>query len=173
MLLWLAPLMEPASGVNMCFPETGTGRNSSAYTCKPFKLNQNGRSEGELVGGNLALVTHLIGTTSMFDTRNKILFLEDVGEQLYNTERMLLQLKRSGHLDQLAGLIFGGFTDVKDTERPFGKSIDRLLADLITEAAYPVCFHFPVSHETKNVALKVGVRHRLTVDKRQVSLFEY
>lgn len=144
----------------------------SSYTCRPFKLNQPGKAEGELVGGNLALIAHLIGTPSMFDTRNKILFIEDVGEQLYNIERMLVQIKRSGHLDHLAGLIFGGFTDTKETDRPFGKSIDRLLSDLVPQAGYPVCFHFPVSHATKNVALKVGVRHRLTVDKRLVTLNE-
>ena len=145
---------------------------ASNYQCKPFRLNQPGIAEGELVGGNLALLAHLAGTPSMFRTKNKILFLEDVGEQLYNVERMMLQLRRSGHLDQLAGLILGGFTDIKDTERPFGKSIDRLLYDLIKEAPYPVCFHFPVSHSTENVALKVGVPHRLTVKNEIVTLSE-
>jgi muramoyltetrapeptide carboxypeptidase len=144
----------------------------SRYECKPHAFNQSGLAEGELVGGNLALLAHLVGTTSMYKTKNKILFLEDVGEQLYNVERMMLQLQRSGHLAQLAGLLLGGFTDMKDTERPFGKSVNRLLHDLSKQYNFPVCFHFPVSHETRNVALKVGVAHRLSVNEQSVQLSE-
>jgi muramoyltetrapeptide carboxypeptidase len=142
------------------------------YTCKPFMLNKIGKASGKLVGGNLSLMAHLIGTKSDIKTKNKILFLEDIGEQLYNIDRMLYQLKRSGKLDNLAGLVLGGFTDCKDTDRPFGKKIEQILNDIIGEVAYPVCYHFPVSHNKENVALKCGGNYEFTVTNKLVRLKE-
>ena len=98
-----------------------TGKKAK-YSCAAHPFNKPGTATGELVGGNLSLLAHLTGTASDINTKNKILFLEDIGEQIYNIDRMLYQLKRSGKLDKLAGLIIGGFTDMKDTERPFGKT---------------------------------------------------
>src|SRR2546423_630436 len=89
------------------------------YKCDANEYNKQGEAEEELVGGNLTLLAHLIGTSSDIKTKNKILFLEDVGEYLYNIDRMLLQLKRAGKLEKLKGLIIGGFSEKKDTERPF------------------------------------------------------
>jgi muramoyltetrapeptide carboxypeptidase len=142
------------------------------YKCAIHPFNKPGIAMGELVGGNLALFTHLIGTASDIDTKNKILFLEDIGEQLYNIDRMMYQLKRSGKLKNLAGLVFGGFTDLKDTERSFGKNIDEILKEIINEYDYPVCYHFPVSHERENYALKVGGTYQLKVSKKMVQLSE-
>lgn len=144
----------------------------SDYTCKTHKLNHNGTATAELVGGNLALIAHLIGTKSDYVTKGKILFLEDVGEQHYNVDRMLHQLKRSGKLDALAGLIIGGFTDMQDTERPFGKKVYDLIHELISEYKYPICFGFPVSHAKENLALKVGAAHQLQVNNELVRLIE-
>ncbi len=142
------------------------------YQCGPHKFNSKGEAVGELVGGNLSLFTHLTGTASDCKTKGKILFLEDIGEYLYNVDRMFHQLKRSGKLSRLAGLIIGGFTDMKDTERPFGKSVYGIIHDLIKEFDYPVCFNFPVSHGRENYALKVGVGYKLRVGKNKVFLEE-
>jgi len=142
------------------------------YTCKAHKLNQTGTATAELVGGNLALIAHLIGTKSDYHTKGKILFIEDIGEQHYNIDRMLHQLKRSGKLDALAGFIIGGFTDMQDTERPFGKKVYQLIHELINEYKYPICFGFPVSHAKENLALKVGVTYQLQINKEQVQLTE-
>jgi muramoyltetrapeptide carboxypeptidase len=100
------------------------------------------------------------------------LFIEDVGEQLYNIDRMMYQLKRSGKLSKLAGLIFGGFTDIKDTERPFGKTVEEILLDIVKEYNYPVCFNFPVSHSDRNYALKTGVEYSLSITATNVTLQE-
>lgn len=142
------------------------------YTCNGHEFNQAGKAKGELVGGNLALLAHCIGTRSDINTKGKILFIEDIGEQLYNIDRMFYQLKRSGKLKKLAGLIIGGFTDTQDTERPFGKNAYELIKDIVKEYKYPVCFNFPVSHEKENYALKVGVTYKLKVSEQQVELVE-
>ena len=125
-----------------------------------------------LVGGNLSLLVHLTGTSSDIKTKGKILFLEDVGEYLYNIDRMLWHLKRNGKLDKLAGLIIGGFTDAKDTERPFGKQAYDIIHEVVQEYDYPICFGFPVSHEKENYALKTGVHHKLIVADNDVQLKE-
>jgi muramoyltetrapeptide carboxypeptidase len=142
------------------------------YQCSINKFNKKGKAIGELIGGNLTLLAHLTGSSSDIKTKGKILFVEDVGEYLYNTDRMFYQLKRSGKLDKLAGLIIGGFTDMKDTERPFGKSIYELINDIVKEYNYPVCFNFPVRHGKENVALKAGVIYTLNIGKNKVILEE-
>jgi muramoyltetrapeptide carboxypeptidase len=142
------------------------------YSCDGHEFNRKGEAIGELVGGNLALLAHLVGTDSDIKTRGRILFLEDVGEYLYNIDRMMYQLKRSGKLSKLGGLIIGGFTDMKDTERPFGHNAYEIIRDVVKEYDYPVCFGFPVSHEKENYALKIGVGYKLKVGKSKVILEE-
>ncbi len=142
------------------------------YSCEPHELNRTGEAIGELVGGNLALVSHLVGTDSDYKTKGRILFLEDVGEYTYNIDRMMYQLKRSGKLSKLAGLIIGGFTDMKDTDRPFGKPVYQLIHDIIKDYDYPVCFNFPVSHGKENYALKIGAGYKLKVSKSKITLEE-
>ncbi|MEO5889437.1 MAG: LD-carboxypeptidase [Ferruginibacter sp.] len=142
------------------------------YKCAVHPFNKRGSATGELIGGNLSILTHLIGTPSDIKTKNRILFIEDIGELIYSTDRMLHQLKRSGKLDSLAGLLIGGFTDVRDTDRPFGKPILEVINDIIKEYDYPVCFNFPVSHEKENYALKIGVVYELKITGKLVRLSE-
>ena len=142
------------------------------YVCKADPFNKLGEAKGELVGGNLTLITHLIGTKSDINTKNKILFIEDIGELIYSTDRMLHQLKRSGKLTNLAALIVGGFSDVKDTERPFGKKVKELIKDILQDYDYPVCFDFPVGHKKENYALKIGGDFQLKITKAKVLLSE-
>ncbi len=142
------------------------------YTCPPHAFNRRGKASGPLVGGNLALLSHLVGTGSDLKTKGRILFLEDVGEYIYNVDRMMHQLKRSGKLSKLAGLVMGGFTDMKDTDRPFGTPVPDLVRDLVKEYDYPVCYGFPVSHSDENYALKVGVEYTLQVSENLVTLKE-
>ncbi len=142
------------------------------YSCPVHEFNRKGEAIGELVGGNLALIAHLCGTDSDIKSKGRILFIEDIGEYLYNIDRMMYQLKRSGKLDKLAGLIVGGFTDMKDTEKPFGQTAYEIIHDVVAEYRYPVCYGFPVSHEKENVALKIGVGYKLKVGKAKVMLEE-
>ncbi|MBA3673548.1 MAG: LD-carboxypeptidase [Chitinophagaceae bacterium] len=134
------------------------------YKCEAHEFNKVGLAEGRLIGGNLSLLAHLAGTPSDIKTKNKILFIEDIGEYIYNVDRMMYQLKRSGKLDKLAGLVVGKFSDMKDTELSFGQTAEEVIRDIIKEYDYPVCFNFPVSHDKENYALKIGVKYSLTVD---------
>lgn len=142
------------------------------YTCKANALNIKGAASGQLIGGNLSLLAHATGTSSDIQTRGKILFIEETGEYLYGADRMLYQLKRSGKLDKLAGLLVGGFTDMKDTTRPFGKTMHEIIFDIVKTYDYPVCMEFPVSHEKENYALKVGADYHLNVTQNRVMLRE-
>ena len=148
-----------------------TGKKNK-YDCPVHPFNKQGKTTAELVGGNLSLLAHLTGTPSDIDTKNKILFIEDIGEYIYSIDRMLYQLKRSGKLDHLAGLIIGGFTDIKDTERPFGKPIDEVINDIVKDYHYPICFNFPVSHGKENYALKIGAVYQFSIGKKNVQLLE-
>ncbi len=148
-----------------------TGKKAT-YKCAAHPFNKTGSATGVLVGGNLSLLAHLTGTASDIDTKNKILFIEDIGEYIYNIDRMLYQLKRSGKLKKLAGLIVGGFTDMKDTERPFGKTVSEVIKEIVASYDYPVCFNFPVSHSKENYALKIGVKYQLVTGNKQTKLFE-
>ena len=142
------------------------------YEVPPHHLNKHGTAEGELIGGNLSMLAHLIGTDSDPDTANKILFLEDVGEYKYNIDRMLMQLRRAGKFAALSGLIIGSFTEIKDTTIAFGQHVEDLILDKVSEYDFPICFDFPVGHTGKNYALKVGVKHRLAVEKERIVLEE-
>ncbi len=142
------------------------------YNTSAHPYNIKGDCKGLLIGGNLALLANIIGTRSDFKTTGKILFIEDIGEYLYNADRMLSQLKRVGKFYKLKGLIFGGFTDMKDTERKFGTGIEEILKSFADEMECPVCFRFPVSHGKENFALKVGGKYHLNITSDEVILKE-
>ena len=147
------------------------GRKAN-YAAEGHLFNKKGKASGILVGGNLSLLAHLVGTSSDIKTKSKILFIEDVGEYIYNVDRMLFQLKRSGKLDDLKGLIVGKFTEMKDTTIPFGQTTEATIRDIVKEYEYPVCFNFPVSHGRENYALKVGGKYKLSVSPTHAALKE-
>jgi muramoyltetrapeptide carboxypeptidase len=148
-----------------------TGKRIS-YSWNVHDFNRKGEAKGVLIGGNLTLLAHAVGTSSDFKTRGCLLFIEDIGEYLYNIDRMLYQLKRAGKLHKPEGVIIGSFTDCKDTERPFGKNAYEIIRDVLMEHDFPVCYGFPVGHETENYALKCGVEYRLKVTNSKVTLIE-
>jgi muramoyltetrapeptide carboxypeptidase len=133
------------------------------YEVPTSPYNRHGETTALLTGGNLAILAHLTGSASEVDTDGKILFIEDIGEHLYNADRLLLNLKRAGKLEKLAGLIVGSFTDMQDTERPFGQTIEEIIWDKVKEYDYPVCFNFPTGHQDTNYTLTLGEVHNLLV----------
>ena len=133
------------------------------YHTEPSQYNREGKAEGILTGGNLAMLAHLTGSSSEVNTDGKLLFIEDIGEYLYNVDRLLLNLKRAGKFDQLKGLIVGGFTDMQDTERPFGQTVEEIIWEKVKDYDYPVCFGFPCGHQDINYTLTLGMQHKLIV----------
>jgi muramoyltetrapeptide carboxypeptidase len=142
------------------------------YKIEPHKMNRLGAGEGQIIGGNLALLSHVIGSKSDINYDGKVLFLEDINEYLYSIDRMMIQLKRSGKLQKLAGLIIGNFSDCQDNQVPFGKTANEIIQEAVAEYDYPVCYGFPVGHEVDNWAIPCGREVSLLVEEYGVSLKE-
>lgn len=131
------------------------------YTFPASVFNRPGQAEGILVGGNLAILAHLTGSISQLETRGKILFIEDIGEHLYQIDRMLLSLKRSGQLDGVNAMLVGQFSDLEDTERPFGQCLEEIIRDKLDRLEIPLAFGLSCGHETENICLRLGASYRL------------
>ncbi len=143
------------------------------YTASYHPRNKLGMTKAELIGGNLRCIENLAGSKSEIKTDGKILFLEDTGEYLYSIDRMFHNLKRSGKLDKLKGLIIGGFKIKADDEgQEFGKTLVDIVLEKVKEFDYPVCFDFPVGHQRANFALKCGIKHTLEVSEQGTLLTE-
>jgi len=143
------------------------------YTVTPNPQNKLGTADGVLIGGNLKMLETLSGTRSDINTAGKILFVEDTGEYMYSIDRMFWNLKRTGKLSLLKGLIIGGFKiKVDEDSDDFGKTLQDVVLEKVKAYRYPVCFDFPVGHQRNNYALKCGVKHRLTVSSENVILKE-
>lgn len=132
---------------------------ASAHT-----LNRAGVAEGELVGGNLSVLYSIMGSVSEPDYAGKILFLEDLDEYVYHIDRMLRGMKRAGKFEQLAGVVVGGMTDMKDHAIPFGKQVEEIIAEIFGAYNFPLAFNFSTGHIPENMPLILGVKHRLEVN---------
>ena len=141
------------------------------YEIAPHELNSVGNAQGILIGGNLSILYSITGTRSGINTAGKILFLEDLDEYLYHIDRMMMNLKRSGKLKDLAGLVVGSFTEMKDNKVAFGCTAYDIIAEHVAEFNYPVCFNFPAGHIEDNRALVIGRTYTLQVNTDSVKLF--
>lgn len=140
------------------------------YVIDGHRLNREGTVKALVVGGNLAIIYSLIGTDADINTEGKILIIEDIGEAIYSVDRMMWSLKKSGKLDKLVGLIVGGMTNMKDSEVPFGQSVEQVIAEAVSEYDFPLCFNFPFGHIEDNRAVILGRSATLTVgDKVEFS----
>ena len=146
----------------------GTGEISAPH--RP--MNRSGIVKAPLIGGNLSLIVDSFGTKSEIDTVGKILLLEEIDEYLYKVDRMLTQLKRSGKLDELAGLVVGDFSQMKDTQIPFGLDVTRIIRDKVEEYDYPVGFGFPIGHEIPNysISFMTSVHFNVSTESAILSL---
>jgi muramoyltetrapeptide carboxypeptidase len=127
--------------------------------------NKPGIAKSEIVGGNLSILYSLLGSKSSIETNGKILFIEDLDEYLYHIDRMMMNLKRNGYLQNLKGLIVGGMSDMHDNAIPFGKNAKEIILDAVEEFNFPVVFDFPAGHIDDNCALMFGRKVLLEVDK--------
>ncbi len=140
------------------------------YSVEPDKLNKSGRATGELTGGNLSIIYSLQGTRYEIDSTHKILFIEDVNEEIYHIDRMMMNLKISGKLSQLKGLIIGGMSKIRDTNPEYGKSTHEVIAEIIAEYSYPVIYGFQAGHDYPNLALYMGHNIELVANENKASI---
>lgn len=140
----------------------------------PF--NRWGNVKGKLVGGNLSLIYSLMGTPSEIQGENLILFLEDWNENWYHLDRMLMNLKRSGLLNRIKGLVIGSFTrmDTEDENPNFLSDYDetsyQLIHKFMEDLKIPMCFQFPAGHTGDNRALILGAEIELNITEKYTTL---
>ncbi len=144
--------------------------NHLSYQTKSNKLNREGLCQGVIIGGNLSILYSNQGTASDIDTKDKILFIEDLDEYLYHIDRMINSLKRSGKIAPLAGIIIGGLSDMHDNTIPFGKTAEQIIQNAVNEFNFPVCFDFPAGHIEINLALTMGSMITLEVTKEKSTI---
>lgn len=132
--------------------------------------NKKGQAQGELIGGNLSILYGLLGTDDHIDFKNKILFIEDLGEHLYQIDRMLYAFRKAGAFEKINGLIVGGMTQLEDTDIPFGMNIQEIILDHFQFRNIPIAFDFPAGHINDNRALRLGVPINLEVNDSQTVL---
>ena len=143
--------------------ETNLEANASPY-------NRLGEAKGKAIGGNLSILVHLLGSSSFENPAGKILCLEEVGERLYHVDRMLVQLKRAGFLQNLAGLLVGGFTDCHEAPLSIGKKYEEIICEHTEGTSYPIAFDVPFGHIPTNFALPFGTKINLSINSEKVQV---
>lgn len=131
------------------------------YKLLPHPLTKAGNAQGIFVGGNISVLYSLLGSVSFPNTKGKILFLEDLDEYYYHLDRMMTGLKRAGILRDIAALVVGGVTDMRDNTIPFGKTAEEIIFDAVKEYSYPVYFGCSAGHVSKNLALPMGINAKI------------
>ena len=127
-----------------------------SYKIDTHNMNRFGKATGTLVGGNLSILYSLLGSKSAIDCHDKILFLEDLDEYLYHIDRMMMNLKRCGCLENLKGIVVGGMTKMKDNDIPWGKDALEIIQDITKNYKIPVIYNFPAGHIQDNRTLILG-----------------
>lgn len=140
------------------------------YEIDSSEYNKIGEAEGEIVGGNLTLLSNMLGSKSSINTDGKILFFEEIGEYKYHIDRMLQSLKRAGYFTNCKGVIVGDMTKIKTNSTPWGSSTHQLIFDALKEYDFPIIFNFPAGHEADNRALILGRKIKMTVTKDKSTL---
>ncbi|ASW75347.1 peptidase U61 [Chryseobacterium piperi] len=139
------------------------------YSLTSNPLNKEGNIEGELVGGNLALIYALLGTKYSFDFKDKILFIEDIGENFYALDRMIMTLELAGVFKKIKGLIIGGMTNMGDEKdnKDYAESFDgfayQMISERISKYKFPVVFGFPNGHIKDNRPLLIGGNLKMNI----------
>lgn len=134
----------------------------SPYILPPHPLNREGIVQADLTGGNLSLLHCIRSSVVEYEPRSAVMFIEDIGENLYAIDRMMQSFKLTGRLENLQGLVVGGFSELKGMD--FGKTAEEIVREAVEEYDYPVCFGFPAGHIRDNYPLILGSTIELSVD---------
>ncbi len=153
----------------LCAEPQGDVKNPEGY---PRKTVNPGSCTGQLVGGNLSLVTQLVGTPYDLDVKDKILFLEDIGEYTYKLDHMLTQLRLAGKFDQCAGIVFGDFRNCNIEHPGFGFILDELIEDIVAPCGKPIFMGLQAGHCTPKITLPLGIQAKMNADECRLTLLE-
>lgn len=132
--------------------------------------NKRGNAVGKLIGGNFSILYSMLGTDDQPEYANKILFIEDLAEQLYHLDRMFYAFAKAGILNRINGLIVGGMTDMKDTATTIGLTLHEIILSHFEYRKIPIVFDFPAGHIADNRALIFGTKVELSVNELAVNL---
>lgn len=135
------------------------------------QLNHEGATEGVLVGGNLSMLYSMCGSPTAIDTKDKILFIEDLDEYLYHVDRMMQNLKRNGYFDSIKALLVGGMTEMNDNAIPFGYNAQEIISQYMQDKSIPVVFDFPAGHIKNNLALAFGKNVHITLKNNAFTMW--
>jgi muramoyltetrapeptide carboxypeptidase len=142
----------------------------------PLRTVKGGKARGRLIGGNLTLVSCLMGTPHEPDVRGKIFFLEDVGEEPYRIDRMLQQLALAGKFDQCAGVIIGECVDCGPREfQPsitFNYTLGEVLDRVFAKVKVPVFHGLLIGHTADQITLPLGVMAAMDADRKELIIEE-
>ena len=133
---------------------------------------QQGCAEGLLVGGNLSLLTASLGTAWEINTKDRILFIEEVGERTYAVDRMLTQLRLAGKFDECAGIIFGDFADCPVEYPAFGLTLEEIIRDVVVPCGKPIISGLRCGHCTPTLTLPFGVLCHMDADRCALTVLE-
>ena len=133
-------------------------------------LNREGKATGRLFGGNLSVFCGLLGTKYVSIPKNRILFIEDIGETPYRVDRMMHQLKLAGIFERISGMIVGKFTDYEEDNNMYASLFESMSAT-VGEYKFPICFDFPVGHVKHNFPLIMGAKSTLSI-KEDETIFK-
>ena len=136
----------------------------------PSEYNKPGVATGRVLGGNLSLIVDSLGTPSEVETVSNILIVEEIDEHLYKVDRMFTQLERAGKLNQLAGMVVGHMTMLKDGDLKFGETVEQIILSKVRKYGYPVGFNFPIGHDAPNLAWTHGSLMSLMVNNNGSAL---
>ena len=141
-----------------------------SYSIPSKSYDVKGTASGELVGGNISILYSLLGSKSAIDTKDKILFIEDLDEYLYHIDRMMYNLKRNGYFENVKGIIVGSMADMHDNEIPFGQNEVQIITEIAKENRIPIAFQFPAGHQSDNRTLILGKQVAFEVNESAVVL---
>lgn len=142
----------------------------NSYTIPSKSYDKKGKAQGELVGGNLSIIYSLLGSKSSIDTKDKILFIEDLDEYLYHVDRMLQNMKRNDYFKNVKGIIVGSMRDMHDNEIPFGQNEVQLITEITKDLNIPIAFEFCAGHQKDNRTLVLGSQVSFEVNEAEIKL---
>ena len=143
--------------------------NFPMYSIPLHKLNRAGEATGKLIGGNLSVLMALRGSQFDLPYQNNILFIEDIAEKPYHIDRMMQNLRFSGVLAQLSGLLVGQFSEC-DEDPLMKQTISEIILNAVSDYTFPVCFNFPAGHVDYNLPLILGANVSFVVKETEAEL---